>query len=65
VIYTEAELKRWWLGLSKSEQSEILDRIEEKAHSPTLRAMAENIRKQGGYYQPPPYQLQALRQWGK
>lgn len=43
LIYTYEENLRWWNGLSKQAQSELLDKILEKANSPGVKKWAESL----------------------
>jgi hypothetical protein len=42
--YTDEELKHWWRGLTRSDQVELLDEIDEKSNSDAIRISAGRLR---------------------
>lgn len=41
ILYSDAENRRWWNGLTKADQSDLLGKIVEKANSDYVRQWAE------------------------
>lgn len=65
MIYTDEEHERWWRGLSVTEQRVTLDRMLEKADSPSFKTFAESIQAQWKVRNLSAKQIAAVRKWAK
>lgn len=66
MIFTNEQNRRWWLSLSKQEQTDLLELIVEKATTPKVNEWAEtllHIHNHGGKLTDK--NLVAIRKWAK
>lgn len=66
MIYTDDENKRWWSGLTKLDQGELIEKIIEKAFNSGVKSWAEsvmNIWERGGDLDSKT--LASLRKWDR
>jgi hypothetical protein len=66
MIYTDSENRRWWDGLTKKEQTDLLELIVEKATTPKVNDWAEtllHIHNHGGKLTDK--NLASIRKWAK
>lgn len=66
MIYTDEENVRWWQGLAKARQMEIIDTILEKSGSAVYCGVFERVKDNVNAGKTPTYaQLDQLRKWDR
>ena len=65
MIYSDEELKKWWQGLSVTDQRMTLQLMLEKATGPSFKNFAESLKDQWAKGIRPftPGQLASIRKW--
>lgn len=66
MLYSDEENKRWWMGLSNAERTEIFERMEDAAKDVEFKNFALNLARQwnlGGSLTPK--QVAAVRKWAR
>lgn len=64
MIHSNEENKRWWSGLGKSGQAELITKVEDKASSGRLQDMIRTVKAEvAAGRMPTSNQLDQLRKW--
>lgn len=66
MIYSDAENERWWKGLTKGDQEELLETMHFKASTPGFRDFVQSVwDRWKANVTLSPKELAALRKWDK